>query len=99
METNTRFSRRISKNELLRVLKIDFVGKTCWQFNKYLGSMLLFDFGEKFLVFSRSGEGVKVGENMLSVRYCYWEAIEDDKVCFDSDTISDEKVADLRAFF
>jgi hypothetical protein len=47
--------------------------RVCWGFRKYLGSMLVFDFGEKIEVKSRSGVVVLKGIFSIGVRDCYWE--------------------------
>jgi hypothetical protein len=44
----------------------------CWGGNLYLGSMIVFDFGER-LQLTRSRSSVYVGSTSLSIRNVYWE--------------------------
>ena len=44
----------------------------CWGGNLYLGSMILFDFGERLLL-TRPRGSVYVGSTSLSIRNVYWE--------------------------
>jgi hypothetical protein len=89
----------LSEQEMNNIISNNTHGQLCWRVIKYLGSMLVFDFGGKILSKLRSGNLVELGTSILSVHDCYWEIYRHNTIITDSDSIDDEIAKNLTKIF
>ncbi|MDP2367209.1 hypothetical protein [Rhodoferax sp.] len=87
--------RRLARDEVRAEILNQMRTLPCWQCGKYLGSMLVFDFGEKVIVPGMRGRQIAQGEATLGVRDCYWKLAQGRQTIADSNSIDDESAADL----
>lgn len=61
-------------SKISALVAIEQQAERCWRVNRYLGSMLTFDFGERVSQQSRRGGALELGSSRLGVRDCAWLA-------------------------
>lgn len=62
----------------------------CWQFRRYLGSMLCLDFGERVGFMTRDSTMVQAGSFMIGIRNVFWVAVENGSAITDSGQVDSE---------
>jgi hypothetical protein len=85
--------RELSESEMRQVMLDQISDKVCWRVGKYLGSMLYMDFGG--VIQTRTvRRTILLGEATLGIRDCFWILADGGRVIVDSESITDENVAE-----
>ena len=82
-----------------RLIEILMRDRPCWRVTRVLGSMLVFDFGERRTVTTRGGKTLEVGADQLSIRNVQWVATGAKAGRVTSDTLDRDRTVRLHEAF
>ena len=75
MKHDPRFAREaLPVSAVDKLIRYSMHERPCWRVTRVLGSMLVFDFGERLQKATRRGDAIEVGADQLSVRNVHWRA-------------------------
>jgi hypothetical protein len=81
----------------LSALLIAYQPLKCWQFRKYLGSMLTLDFGDEINIRPAEPTPLEVGVFLIGIRNVYWQATNGEGVIADAESVDDRIFAERLA--
>ncbi|MFC5068997.1 hypothetical protein [Flaviflagellibacter deserti] len=90
--------RRCSTAFLNDMLAIHAADRPNFFLRKYLGSMLVMDFGDQIPIRTFRGDDIEVGEFNIGVRNCYWELFDRSERILTSETIEDDRIIEKAIF-
>ena len=79
-------------NKLINILMQD---RPCWRVTRVLGSMLVFDFGDRIDAVTKRGNLIQVGSEQLSIRNVHWLASSGRLRRWTSDTLDGPRMDEM----